>query len=1162
MSWQETETETVLEMAGLDIAPGDRIGSYVYVRPVGKGGMATVVLARDPNDQEVALKILKASRFGTGMVRFRREFRALSRIRHPNVIRVDAYGDIRGHPFIAMEYVEGRDLHQTIRSFRFLEDPDERWKRCEAILVDTCKGLAHVHAKGLVHRDMKPSNVLIGPDGRCKLTDFGIVKDLDPDNDGFQSGTLVGTWAYASPEQISGRPIDHRSDLYSLGIILFAMLTGCRPFDEKDLRGYLEAHRNKIPPRPRQYEARCPKHLDEICWKLLQKKPADRFQSAREILYRLEQLEERRHDTLDADWQPPLVGRGAERDILLGAVDRLTRSEGGMVVVEGRAGEGRTRLLETAGARAAAIGIPVHRIDAHLGEGGLFGLIEICREVVRDLGEEAPQGLRDIVREFRSGKARGDALYRLVDQLRPALMTLLRRGPRVILYDDFHAVPPRGIELVATLVRTLIAVGEPLLLLVAVRSEHLEGALERMVRGEELGLTPAHTRLEPLSRPAVGRMVSMLLGRSDKATVLADRLHAETQGNPMFLAQFLESLIHSGMMVTGLKGRLEITADTEEIRTGHLEIPSGVRSVLRQRLENLSAGEIGVLRALAVSARPLELDLLLDVLGGDEDEVLDHLDALIDRGVVVERRAGDLVHHSIRHRLTADVVYRDLGTEERALLHRKLAVALEANFASLPAAIELVGDHYRLAGEAGKAYQYLAAAAARMVARSLPHPAWELSNRAVAVEDLASVDLDRPAYDDARLELLRARQEVLYIRGEWEDCQKTSAALVRLADITGEALVEVQARATLARVLLRLDRADTARDQAELALTRARKARSRAAVAEALFTNAALAWDEGDLDAVERLASEGMVLTTEPELAGLRADLMLAHTASQASKGQLALAAKGLEEATAIFKDLGQKAKWCVASGNLAELYIWQGRLTEALACADASLRGAEAISYAVGRAAAVRVRGEAWLELGRIPDARRDLQRGLELAKDLGVVQESIACRYALARLCAMQGDPAQTESHVAIARNLARKRDPERYNPALVALNAWACAMTGDLRDAERMLEVAEKTLHTLPVPRRAQVLLGCARAHSALGRTTDGERLTAQAAALARSRGLRLLELECRLLQSKLVEDPAQAKAWREEAARLARAFDGELRADLADAFWSRPGLSALR
>ncbi|HJN76457.1 MAG TPA: protein kinase [Myxococcota bacterium] len=1155
--------DDVLEMAGLTIKPGDRIGAYVYVKPVGKGGMATVVLGRDPNDEPVALKILKASRFGTGMVRFRREFRALSRIRHPNVIRVDAYGDIRGHPFICMEYVEGRDLHQTIRAFRYLDDPDDRWRRCEEILVDVCKGLAHVHQKGLVHRDMKPSNVLIGPDGRCKLTDFGIVKDLDPDNDGFQSGTLVGTWAYASPEQISGRPIDHRSDLYSLGIILFAMLTGCRPFDEKDMKGYLDAHRNKVPPRPRQYEPRIPKHLDEICWRLLQKMPAERFQSAREILYKLEQLEEKSHETLDADWQPPLVGRGAEREILHGAVDRLTRSEGGMVVVEGRAGTGRTRMLESAGARAAAIGIPFYRVDALAGAGHLFGLIEICRDVLRDLGEDAPDGLKEILEEFSSGRARGgDALYRLNDQLRPAMLSLLRRGPRVILYDDFHAVPPRGVDLVATLVRTLVAVGEPLLLVVAVRTEDVHGPVEAFVRGDDLGLTPSQIRLEPLSRAAVGRMIDTLLGGSDKAEALAERLHQETQGSPLFLAQFLESLIQTGMLVAGLKGRLQLTADTEEIRTGHLEIPRGVRSVLRGRLKQLDAEELRVLQVLSVSARPLELDLLLDVLDGDEDEVLDAIDCLIGRGVIAERRSGDLVHHSVRHRLTGDVVYRDLDSEARGETHRRIAVALEANFASLPAAVELVGDHYRLAGEAGKAYSYLSAAATRMMARSLPHPAWELSNRAVAVEDLAGVDLSRPEFDDARLELLRVRQDIFYLRGEWDDCQKTSAALVRLADITGRAELEVNARATLSRVLLRLDQRDAAGDMAELALTLARKSRDRASVAEALFANAALAWDDGDLERVEALASEGMVLTNSEDLEGLRADLMLAHTAAQASKGQLALAAKGLVEATGIFDRTGQKAKWCVACSNLAELYVWQGRLVDALARADASLRGAEAISYAVGRAAALRVRGEAWLELGRIPDARRDLEKGLGLARELGVVQEAIACRYALARLAASQGDPADTESHVAIARSLARKRDPERYNPALVALNAWACAMTGDLRDAERMLEVAEKTLHSLPVPRRAQVLIGAARAHSALGRSEDGERLAMQAASLARSRGLRLLELESRLLLSKLVDDPEAADKWRAEAATLARAFDKELRSDLADSFWSRPGLSALR
>jgi hypothetical protein len=1158
------EPVPTLQIGGFEVDAGERIGAYVYQRPIGKGGMATVVLARDPNDEPVALKILKASRMGSGMVRFRREFRALQRIRHPNVIRVDAYGDIRGHPFICMEYVEGRDLHQTIRGFRFLEDPDDRWRRCEEILVDTCRALAHVHQKGLVHRDLKPSNILLGPDGRGKLTDFGIVKDLDPDAvDGFQSGTLVGTWAYASPEQIGGLPIDHRSDLYSLGIILFAMLTGCRPFDEKDMRGYLEAHRNKVPPRPRQYEARCPKHLDEICWKLLQKRPQDRYQSAREILYKLEQLEDLRRRPLDADWEPPLVGRGAELEILHGCVDRLTRSEGGLLVVQGREGVGRTRLLECASARAAAIGIPVHSLRVGSGSAGLFGLVELCNEVLRALGEDAPRGLALMVQEFTRGKARGgDALYRLVDQLRPALRTLLAQGPRVVLYDDFHATPPRSVELLALLVRSLIAAGEPLLLVVSVREDLCTPTLESFLRGEDLGVTPSTLRLEPLSQAAVTRLVESMLGDNPRAAALAERLHAETQGSPLFLAQFLESLIQRGLLSSDHRGGLQLNADTEEIRTGHLEIPRGARQVLRKRLDDLAPGELRLLEALAVSGRPLELDLLLDVLREDEDKVLDQIDALLHRGIVAERRSGELVHHEIRHRLLADVVYRDLSPESRTELHRRLAVALEANVATVPAALELVGDHYRLAGLAGQAYTHLAAAAARMAARSFHQSAWELSNRALAVEDLASVDLDRRSYDDARIALLEVRKDITYLRGEWAEAQKTAAALVRLAELCDQALAETGGRCTLARVLLRMDQAPAAHEQAELALQRARSSKVRRAVAEALYTKAALAWEDGDLETVERMASEGLVMTRSEELQGLRADLTVALAAAQFSKGQLALAATGLTEARSILDRLGDKSAWVVATANLAELMVWQGRLPEALSAADAALRQAEAIGYPVGRVAGLRIRGEAWSELGRVVDARRDLVTAVEQAKALGVTQEAIASRYALARLAAAQGDPGTAESHVAIARSLALKSDPERYNPALVALSAWACAMTGDLGDAERMLKQAERTLHSLPVPRRAQVLLGVARAHSALGRVEDAERLAAQASRLARSRGLRLLDLEARLLLSKLAEDPELAASWQEEAAVLARSFDQELQADLAESFWSRPGLSALR
>ena len=121
-------------MGGVTLHPGEYIGSYRYIHPVGKGGMANVLLASDPSNKLFALKVLKASRFQTGRARFGREFRALTRLRHKNVIRVDSFGDIFGHPYIAMEYVEGTDLHSIIRSFRDLS-LSQRWQRTKSILI-------------------------------------------------------------------------------------------------------------------------------------------------------------------------------------------------------------------------------------------------------------------------------------------------------------------------------------------------------------------------------------------------------------------------------------------------------------------------------------------------------------------------------------------------------------------------------------------------------------------------------------------------------------------------------------------------------------------------------------------------------------------------------------------------------------------------------------------------------------------------------------------------------------------------------------------------------------------------------------------------------------------------------------------------------------------
>ncbi|MBK7759312.1 MAG: protein kinase [Deltaproteobacteria bacterium] len=1160
MSDAEFESN-ILQMGGITLHPGERIGPYVYERPVGKGGMALVVLARDPNDDPVALKILRGNRLKTGLQRFRREFRALSRVRHPNVIRVDAYGDLHGHPYIVMEYVEGTDLHQTIRNFRFLEDPNERWRRSEEILIEICRALSHVHQKGLVHRDLKPSNILLDKAGHCKLTDFGIVKDLDPSADANVSGTLVGTWAYASPEQISGEPLDHRSDLYSLGIIFFAMLTGCRPFDEKDMKGYLEAHRNKKPPRPRQYDHRIPRSLDEICQKLLEKDPKARFQSAREVLYRLEQTEAEVPSGLGEGWQPPLVGRGAELEVLYDAVNHLTRGEGGLIAVEGREGSGRTRLLNAVADRAANIGVPVHRLEASTGAAGLFGLIDFCKSVAGELGDRAPAPLLRAIDEWTTGAGRGgDAVYRLMDRLRPAVVQLVGDGPRILLYDDFHLLPPRGLELVKNLLQATIDVGEPVLGVFGVRSESVTAATETFLRGEGFVSPPVRLRLEDLSLAALQRLTEKMLGAGPRSDALARRLHQETQGNPLFITQFLSALHQQGMLVEGPIG-LELSADTEEILAGHLEIPAGVRQVIRGRLSRLEPGEREALELLAVYGRSLDLDLSLEVLDRDEDEVLDAIDGLITRGIVIERRAGDIVQHDVAHRLMADVVYRELSPERRSSLHRGLAEALERNFATVPAAIELVGDHYRLAGESGKAFRYLTTAARRMLARSLPAEAWELSTRAASLEELARANLPAEQAAEGRRELLEVRGEILYLRGEWAEAHRSWQALLEHAVSAGYGAAEVRARCRLATLLRRMDRVEEAREHSRLALERARGMRDRGLIAQALYTGASLAWEDGELARVEQDAAEGLVLTSSEPLSRVRGDMLLALAAAEATQGRMASASKRMEEAVALFERLGEKAQLCIALCNLSQMLTWQGRLSEARARADEAQRIAITINFRVGQATALGVRGEANLELGLTSQATRDLTQALEEANALGLTPDLIAARFGLARLALRARNPKQAESHLSIARGLALRSDPERYRPAIVALNAWCCAMTGDRLDAERMLEVAQAQLDKLPVPRRVQVMIAAARALESLGRLDDARALANTGTSLARSRGFRLIELEGRLMLSGLAETDDAKAAWRAEAEALARALRQELPAELAEPFFARPELAEL-
>jgi eukaryotic-like serine/threonine-protein kinase len=256
-------------------------GRYEVLGLAGSGGMAEVYRARDELlSRDVALKVLneRLSTDRSFVERFRREAQTAANLNHPNIVSLFDYGADDGKYFIVMEYIDGRPLSDIIRN----EGPLMP-ERAAEIASEVGKGLARAHDAGLVHRDIKPGNIMITSTGQTKVTDFGIARALTADQTMTQTGMVIGTAAYLSPEQAQGAPVDARSDVYSLGCVLYEMLTGAPPFTGDTPLSIAYKHVRENPERPSLVNSDVPNSLDSIVLKAMSKHPDNRYPSAREM---------------------------------------------------------------------------------------------------------------------------------------------------------------------------------------------------------------------------------------------------------------------------------------------------------------------------------------------------------------------------------------------------------------------------------------------------------------------------------------------------------------------------------------------------------------------------------------------------------------------------------------------------------------------------------------------------------------------------------------------------------------------------------------------------------------------------------------------------------------------------------------------------------------
>ncbi len=282
----------------MPIAPNTQFDHYEILSPLGKGGMGEVYRARDTRlNREIAIKVLPAefAQDADRLRRFEQEAMATSSLNHPNILTVYDFGNHDSNPYLVMELLEGEELRAQ------LDNGALPVRKAIEYAQQIAAGLAAAHEKGVVHRDLKPENLFITKDGRLKILDFGLAKMEPPQNVATGSdvatlkqlttpGTVMGTVAYMSPEQVRGEAVDHRSDLFSFGLILFEMLCGERAFQKGTMAETMTAILNNEPPELSETNAKISPQLEKIVRRCLEKKPERRFHSAHDLGFALEAL--------------------------------------------------------------------------------------------------------------------------------------------------------------------------------------------------------------------------------------------------------------------------------------------------------------------------------------------------------------------------------------------------------------------------------------------------------------------------------------------------------------------------------------------------------------------------------------------------------------------------------------------------------------------------------------------------------------------------------------------------------------------------------------------------------------------------------------------------------------------------------------------------------
>jgi len=763
-------------------------GRYTVKSFLGEGGRKRVYLAHDSKlDRDVAIAVIKTEGLDAGgLVRVRREAQAMGRLGdHPHVVVVHDVGEDEGQPYIVSRYMAGGSVEEQLANAEGHRLPiDQALRTAEQVSL----ALDHAHKNGIIHRDLKPGNVWLTAEGTAMLGDFGLAMALDRSRM-TAHGMMVGTVAYMPPEQALGRAPDARSDLYSLGAMLYEMVTGRPPFLGDDAVGVISQHINTAPIDPSWHNPEVRGALEDLILHLLAKSPADRPETASAVAVQLRRIiaagaqaapQEPVPDAAAAGRQAGIwgrfVGRRDEMEQLKAALEGMLSGHGSLVMLVGEPGIGKSRLAREFTVYASLRGAQV--LTGHCYEGEItvpyLPFVEALRQYVRgrsdaallsELGSGAPE-VAKLVSEVHerfpdlpeAPLLEGEAeRLRLFDSVTRFVCSVSTSEPVVLFLDDIHWADKPSLLLLQYLARNVRS--DRILVLAAYRDVELDRThpLSEVLASLRRERLFERVLLRGLPSEDVLAMISAIGQQSAGPEqyvnpALSNAVYEHTEGNPFFIEEVLLHLSEVGALYRKEgQWQIRMSALAEHI-------PEGVREVIGRRLSRLSEPCNRMLSLASTMTGGFSFDLLLAVNGEEEGRLLDLLDEALRALVIRERSGADSGVYEFNHALMRQTLYSELNTPRRVRVHRQVGEAMERVYAAnLEPHLPALAHHFfqgAPGGDVDKAIDYATRAAARALSLTAYEEAAGLYDIALQAHELKG----RPD-ESQRCELLLALGE-------------------------------------------------------------------------------------------------------------------------------------------------------------------------------------------------------------------------------------------------------------------------------------------------------------------------------------------------------------------------------------------------------------------